>query len=101
MDDKNNDIVREHPNYIGHSPPVNVSFPLSADEEKKEPSDLLTYDYMCSRIREELGLVKLNQMAKNLGVKYRTLRLLVNDPDYKPKIDVVNDVYKKLFNWNM
>lgn len=79
----------------------NLNEVLTDREANKEPQDLLTYDFMCSRIRDELGFSKLNQMSAALGVQYRYLRLIVNNPDHKVKIGVVNDIYKKLFRWNM
>ena len=64
-----------------------------------EPRDQLTYDYMLGRIREDLAFTKLNHKAKAINVQYRVLRLICNNAEYKPSIDVVNDVYKRLFNW--
>lgn len=68
-----------------------------SDNQQGQPKDQLTYDYMLSRIRDDLAFTKLNHQAKAIGVKYRVLRLICNQPDYKPSIDVVNDIYRKLF----
>lgn len=61
-----------------------------------EPKDVLTYDQMRDHLRSRLRLFKLNRYAKEIGVKYRLLRLLCKDPDYRPGIDVVNDVYRRV-----
>ena len=68
-------------------------------EKKPEPKDELTYVFMLERIREDLHNKKIKLVAQEIGVSYRALRLIVNDPNYNAKIDVVSDIYKRLFNW--
>ena len=66
-------------------------------ENVGEPKDNMTYDAMLSKIREELKCFKINRKSRELGVKYRILLSMSNDIKYRPNVDIVNDVYKRLF----
>lgn len=70
------------------------------DTTKSEPKDSLTYVYMMERIHDHLHNMVLKRVSRDAKINYRTLRLIANKPDYKPDIDVVNDIYKKLIGWN-
>lgn len=64
---------------------------------ERQPKDELTYVFMVERIRDHMHNRNIKGVAKDIGITYRTLRLIANYPDYKAKIDDVSDIYKRLF----
>lgn len=66
-------------------------------DKTKQPKDELTYVFMVERIRDDMHNKNIKAVARDTGLNYRTLRLLVNRPEYKAKIDDVSEIYKRLF----